>query len=68
MDDSDATGVLCRLHFLDGDLGFADAVRSAHLLHTTQVLDLEVDEALVEALNLRLDHEVCHSILVVSCG
>ena len=62
------TNVLCGLHLLDSNHGFSDAVRGAQLLHATQVLDLEVDNAFVEALHLGGDHELGHSILEVSCG
>ncbi len=57
-----------RLHFLSGDLGLADTVRGAHLLHGRDVFGLEVDEALVEALDLRLDHKVGHGELKVGGG
>lgn len=62
---SKLTGKLCGLHFLGGNLGLADAVSSAHLLHGGDVFGLEVDEALVEALHLGLDHEVGHGELKV---
>ena len=63
--ESDLLLVLSGLHFLGGNAVLADAVRSAHLLHSLNVLGLEVDKALVEALNLRLNHELGHGVLVV---
>ncbi len=53
---------------MSGDLSLADAVGRAHLLHGRDVFGLEVDEALVEALDLGLDHEVGHGVLKVSAG
>ena len=57
---------LGRLHLLGGDLALADAVDSAHLLHGGEVFGLEVDEALVEAVDLRVDHEGGERVLEVS--
>ena len=62
---SDLSCVLSGLHFLDSDLALADAVGSAHLLHGADVSGLEVDQALVEAVHLGLDHELGHCVLVV---
>ncbi len=53
---------------MSGDLSLADAVGRTHLLHGRDVFGLEVDEALVEALDLRLDHEVGHGELKVGGG
>lgn len=57
--------VLGALHLEQGEVVLADAVIGAHLLHSLDVLDLEVDEALVEAVDLGLDHESCGGELVV---
>ena len=65
---SDLAGELNRLHLFNGDVAFADAVRSAHLFHAREVSSLEVDEALVEAFQLSLDHEIGEGVLVVSRG
>ena len=65
---SDLTRELYRLHLLNGDLAFADAVWSAHLFHARDVSRLEVDEALVEAFQLSLDHEIGEGVLVVGRG
>ena len=62
---SDLCCVLSRLHFLDGNLALADAVTGAHLLHGRDVFRAEVDQALVEAVDLRLDHERGQRVLVV---
>ena len=64
-DASDLASILCGLHLLDGNLALADAVSCAHLLHGADVLLLEVDEALVEAIDLGFDHKLGHRILVV---
>ena len=65
---SDLARKLHRLHLLNGDLTFADAVCSAHLFHARDVSCLEVDEALVEAFQLSLDHEIGEGVLVVGRG
>ena len=59
---------LYRLHLFNGDVAFADAVRSAHLFHAREVSCLKVDEALVEAFQLSLDHEIGEGVLVVGRG
>jgi len=56
------------LHFLGGDLALANAIGGAHLLHGADVARLEVHQALVEAVNLGLDHETRDRVLVVRCG
>ena len=65
---SDLAGELYRLHLFNGDLRFADAVGSAHVFHARELSSLEVDEALVEAFQLSLDHEIGEGVLVVSGG
>ena len=65
---SDLAGELYRFHLLNGDLTFADAVCSAHLFHAREVSCLKVDEALVEAFQLSLDHEIGEGVLVVGRG
>ena len=59
---------LYRLHLFNGDVAFADAVRSAHLFPAREVSCLKVDEALVEAFQLSLDHEIGEGVLVVGRG
>ena len=65
---SDLAGELYRLHLLNGDLAFADALCSAHEFHAREVSSLKVDEALVEAFQLSLDHEIGEGVLVVGRG
>ena len=65
---SDLAREFYRLHLLNGDLAFADAVYSAHIFHARDVSCLEVDEALVEAFQLSLDHEIGEGVLVVGRG
>ena len=63
--DSDLAHEVGWLHFLSGDLRLLDAVLRAHLLHGADVARLEIDQALIEAVDLGLDHEARHGVLVV---
>ena len=65
---SDLARELYGLHLLNGDLALADAVVSALHFHAREVSCLEVDEALVEAFQLSLDHEIGDGVLVVGRG
>ena len=65
---SDLAGELYGFHLFNSDLALADAVGSAHEFHARELSSLEVDEALVEAFHLSLDHEIGEGVLVVGCG
>ena len=60
--------VFCALHFLHSHVHLVNAPIRAHLFHCLDVADLEVDQALVEALDLALDHKASHGVLVVRSG
>ena len=56
------------LHLGGGDLSLADAVCGAQLLHSGDIARLEINQALIEAVDLSAHHELSKGVLVVGGG